>query len=305
MSRSARIRAPLFIFVISLFAMSLIATATGQQSASASSNIDLDTLLKRMKANIHTNNQVATRYTFDGTSNCKIYNTKSKLLSDSTDKWVTVTIDGVQYDRMIEENGKPLSLKRQIAEQRRSDAVGKLGKGYDFVFNDVPYPDYNVYSDLPISYLDTLFDNRVLGHQAIDGRDTLIVESTPRADAKPQSDREKTALDWRETTWIDVKDAIPSRYDVELINRKGDTLLPRTTSSTEFARLPVTQAGTSQLPAYVWLQHAGTGHFIFAGSKNSEVYKEEFYNYRRFQADAHVREDSVEEVPAPDTDKHP
>jgi hypothetical protein len=162
--------------------------------------------------------------------------------------------------------------------------------------------DY-IYSELPISYLDTLFDNRVIGHELINGRDTLIVESTPKVDAKPHSDREKTALDWRETTWIDIEDAMPARYDVKLVNRKS-YLLNESTLSIQFARLPVTESGNSQLPPNVWLMQNDNALFIFWPA-NSEVLHDDYYNYKRFQSEAHVIDDSVQEVPVHGTGKQP
>jgi hypothetical protein len=297
MPRHSRIWRLLFLLLMSCCTYPLIATASGQQPSPTSGSDDLSALLKRMEVNVRANKQLASRYTFDSTTSCKIYSNKGKLLSDYTDKWVTVTIDGVQYDRIVEENGKPLSRRKQIAEQRRSDAQGQLGKDYDFVFDNVTYPDNSVYSDLPISYLDTLFDNQVVGHELINGRDNLVVESTPKVDANPGSDRAKMALDWKETTWIDTEDAMPSRYDVELINRKT-WLLKGTTSSTEFTKVPVMQIGNQHLPPYVWLVHIGTGRFIFSSPTNSELFKGEYYNYKRFQSDARVYMNSVNEAPA-------
>jgi hypothetical protein len=298
MRRRAENRPALVLLAICCCAHLFVVAASSQQPSPIPIGDDLNALLKRMETNNRANNRVAARYTFDWTSSCEIYNPKGKLLSDNSDKWVSVTIDGVQYERIVESNGKPLSKRKQIAERKRSDAVGELGKGYDFVFDIVRRdPRNNVYSDLPFSYLDSLFDNRVLGHQSINGRDTLVVESTPMVDAKPQSDREKTAFDWRETTWIDIEDLVPARYDLELVNRKN-FLQKGTVYSVEFTRLPVTQTGNSQLPPNVWLIHSDSGHFIFWPA-NSEVLHDDFYNYKRFQSDSRVLEDSVQVGPSP------
>jgi hypothetical protein len=249
-----------------------------------------------MEANRHANSRLASRYTYDWTSSCKIYSPGDKLLSANSTKWESVNIDGIGYVRIVEENGKPFTGKRQLAEQKRSDTLGQLGKDYDFVFQVVRQNPRNyIYSDLPISYLDTLFDNRVLGHQSINGRDNLVVESIPKFDAKPLSDRAKTALDWRQTIWIDVEDEMPTRYDVELLNRKN-FLLAGTITSIEFTRLPVAPSGDVKLPPNVWLLHNNSGHFLFWPT-NSEVLKSDYYNYKRFQADARVLQDSVQEIP--------
>jgi hypothetical protein len=180
--------------------------------------------------------------------------------------------------------------------------MGQLGKDYDFVFQIIGMnPRDYIYSDFPVSYLDALFDNRVVGHQVIDGRDILVVESTPGVDAKPQSDRERTALDWRETTWIDAEDAMPIRYDTELLNGKN-YLLKGSVESVEFTKFPVTEPGNLKLPPYVWLMKASSFHFLL-WSKNHEEGKDEYYNYRRFQSDARMLVDSVKDVRAPNAGK--
>jgi hypothetical protein len=298
MRRRAGIPPVLALLAVFCGARLSIGAATGQQPPPTTVNDDLPALLAQMKTNMKANSRLASRYTFDGTTDCKIYDPKGKLLSDVSNKWITVTIDGIEYNRIVEENGKPLSRRKQIAEQKRSDAVGKMGNGYDFVFDVVGRdPHDNIYSDLPISYLDTLFENQVLGPQLIAGRDNLVIDSTPKLNAKPQSDREKTALDWREITWIDIEDSMPSRYDVQLVSRKRYMLVGSFTG-VEFTRLPVSPPPDSQPAPHVWLMHGSTAHFIFWPT-NSEVLRDDFYNYKRFQSDAHVLEHSVQEVPDP------
>lgn len=303
MFRRARFRSRSFALGICWCAASLIGTAAGQQTTQISKE-DLDALLKRMEANRRANDLFAKRYTYDRTTRSTVYGRNGRVLSDHTSKTVTVAVDGIEYDRLVEVDGKPLSIKKQIAEQQRSDMVGKLGKDYDFVYDMVRGdPRKNVYSDLPVSYLDSLFDNQIIGHELVNGRDNLVVESTPKADAKPQSDREKTALDWKETTWIDVEDVMPTRYTIKLINGKH-YLMKGSTSSIEFTRWPVTRSTNLQSPRYVWLIHGLTGSSLYS-PKCSESLSEDYYNYKRFQSDAHVLEDSVREVPAPASDWQP
>ena len=301
MPRRAGIRSALALFAICCCAHLFIGAASSQQPSSASANDDLNALLKRMEANSRVNAQFAARYTYDVTRDIKTYNRKGKLIHHLSDRFVCVIIDGVAYNRVVEENGQPVDGKEPIAEQKRQDAIGKLskGKGYDFVFELIELnPREYIYSDLPISYLDTLFDNRVAGYELINGRDNLVVESTPKINANPASDRARTALDWKETTWIDVEDAMPTRYEAELLRDKN-YLLKGSTSRCEFARLPVTQSENSHWPENVWMVHGWIAHYSWRMFRitNSSVSQADFYNYERFQSDAHILEDSVQEVP--------
>ena len=296
-----KVRLELIALLIYCCAQALIGAASGQQPSQTPRDDDLSALLKRMGVSRRANERISARYTYDWTSSCKSYNTKGKLLGEHSTKWVAVTIDGVEYHRIIEENGKPLAGKKQIAEQKRSDSTGELGQDYDFVFQFLGMdPRDYIYSDLPVSYLDTLFDNRVIGHEFVNGRDNLVVESTPKTNASPGNDRAKSALDWKEKTWIDVEDAMPSRYDVELLNKKN-YLQKGSTFRVENTRLPITESGNSRLPPKVWLVHTINSHPACRILWVTEigVCEDDFYNYRRFQSEARVIEDSVRENGAP------
>ena len=301
MPRRAGIRPAVALFAIFCCVQLLIGAVLGQQPTLVPVNDDLPALLKRMEANRRANARLAARYTFDETRNTKTFNHKGKLVHEDSERFVSVIIDGVDYNRVVEENGKPVPEKQQVSEQKRQDAISELGQNYDFAFELVGVnPRDYIYSDLPISYLSTLFDNRVVGRELINGRDNLVVESTPKANVNPGSGRAQTALDWKETTWIDVEDAMPTRYEVELLRDKK-YLLKGGTSQRELTRLPVTQSENSHWPENVWMIHGWNAHYSWRMFRitSSSVSKADFYNYKRFQSDAHVLEDSVQEVPAP------
>jgi len=301
MPRRAGIRPALALFAIFSCAHLFVGTASGQQPAPPSGCDDLNAFLKRMEANVRANEPLAARYTYDETRATKCYNHKGKQTHQNSEKFVSVIVGGLDYNRVVERNGVPVPENRQIAEQKRQDAISELGKSYDFVFEMVGLnPRDYIYSDLPVSYLDSLFDNRVIGREMINGRDNLVVESTPKANASPGSDRAKTALDWKETTWIDIEDAMPTRFDIELLNNKN-YLLSGSTGRSEFTRLRVTRPGDSQLPPVVWLIHGKSGHFSYKilWSTNSSVTQIDCYNYKRLQSDAHVIDDSMRKVSPP------
>jgi hypothetical protein len=290
-----------------------VGKVSGQQPTLTSGSDDLNALLKRMEANMQANARFAARYTYDGTYEFRIYNNDGKLIHQASDKFASVTVNGIQYNRIIEEDGKPVSEEQQIAGQKRQEAMSELEKDYDFIFEmRGPHPHDDIRSGLPISYLGTLFDNHAIGHELINGRDNLVVLSTPKEDANPDSDPAKTALDWKEVTWIDVEDTMPTRYEVELqrdvkLLRDQGHLLKGGTFSREFARLPFTQPGKSQLPEIVWLLHSWNARLNYRTlwNTNTSVSHVDAYNYKRFQSDARVIENSVQEVPAPATGKQP
>jgi len=306
MPHCLRIRLLLLTLVICCSANWLIGSVSCQQTTSIS-NDDLTALLKRMEANRAGNERLAAEYTFDEARENKNYNGKGKLTSQHSDKFASVVINGVAYNRVVEEDGKSVAENQQVAEQKRQDAISELRQGYDFVFEMVGLSPHDyIYSDLPISYLDTLFDNRVVGHQAIDGRDNLVVESTPKMHANPATDKARTALDWKETTWIDIEDAMPSQYEVELLRDK-DYLSKGGTYKREFTRLTVTHSETSQSPEHAWMLRKWSAQFRcrMLWMTVSSATQTEFYNFKRFRTEVHVLEDSVKPVPAPDASQQP
>lgn len=313
MLRRAGIRSALALFAIFSCAHFFAGTASGQQQSPTSGSGDLNALLKRMEANMQANARFAARYTYDGTFEFRIYNNDGKLTHQGSQKFASVTVNGVQYNRIIEADGKPVSEEEQIAGQKRQEVTGEFEKDYDFIFEmRGPHPHDDIRSGLPISYLGTLFDNHAIGRELINGRDNLVVLSTPKVDANPDSDPAKTALDWKEVTWIDLEDAMPTRYDVELLRdmkllRDQGHLSKGGSFRREFARLPITQPGKSQLPQFVWLLQSWTARLSYRTlwNTNISVSHVDAYNYKRFQSDAHVLENSVQEVPAPATGKQP
>ena len=177
----ARIRPALALFAIISCAHFLVGMVSGQQQPPLSGSENLDAFLKRMEANVRANDPLAARYTYDETRETKCYNHKGKQTHQNSEKFVSVIIGGLDYNRVVERNGVPVPENRQIAEQKRQDAISELGKSYDFVFELIGLnPRDYIYSDLPVSYLDSLFDNHVIRHELINGRDNLVVESTHR-----------------------------------------------------------------------------------------------------------------------------
>jgi hypothetical protein len=164
---------------------------------------DLNALLERMEQHRKANGKLAEQYTSVMFWHNRNFDKNGKTTVDESAKYENVFVEGLPYSRKVEKNGKPLTGKDADKEQNRYDKAVDDRKKMSL---DEKRHRLHVsfHSSLPLSYLTTLFDNRVLRRETIDGRETLVVESTPRADAKPQDKEAKTALDWKQTTWIDL-----------------------------------------------------------------------------------------------------
>jgi hypothetical protein len=161
-----------------------------------------------------------------------------------------------------------------------------------------------------LSYLTTLFDNRALRRETIDGRETLVVESTPRADAKPQDKEARTALDWKQTTWIDLQDEMPVRFIAEKVNDENH-FLKGTTTQFDFLRLvdKTAEGGRPEQP--VWLEKEAKIKFrlkmMFINGDG--ITEQSWSDFKKFHVDVRLLLDTIEEVkdqtPAADQPRMP
>jgi hypothetical protein len=251
-----------------------------------------------MHEKVVANDELARQYASDEKTHAISWNQRGKKIWEYSARYECTNISGLPYNHMVEENGLPLSAKRLAAEQRRQNTLSKLGLGQDFVL-DVRNldPHAGIRSALPICCLATLFDNRVLRHEQINGRDNLVIESVPKRKATPSSQEERTAFDWKETTWIDAGDLIPARYEVELLHDKGP-LLKGSQFRRGFFRLEEASKTKDESSKTVWLQSDSGGHFNikFYWYRQLETWEDTSYNFKKFKADAFFLDDSTREA---------
>jgi hypothetical protein len=250
-----------------------------------------------MKTNLLRNGVLAQQYTsVELWHNVNFDKSGKKTLDDSA-KFENVFVEGLPYRKKVEENGKPLTGKAAEEEQKRYDKAVEERRKMSLEEKRRGLHLRFTYS-WPLCCLTTLFDNRVVGHETINGRDMMVVGSTPKPDARPANEMEKSALNWKETTWIDVADAMPARIEVELLRDEGH-FAKGMTNRIDFERfvdLPAT--GTQQEQA-VWLQQSFVGRFRFkllwfgATGETDQTWSD----FKRFHVDMRLLEDTVEEVP--------
>jgi hypothetical protein len=273
--------------------------AKAQDESAGFSAESLAALLQRVRTNVLVNEELVQQYACDDLVHSVQWNTKWKKLNEHLEKFEVVFVDGLPYRHMVQENGKPLGAQKLISEQKRQDTLSELGKDFDFVFylRDGS-PSDSVFSALPICCLTALFDNRFLRHEQIEGRDNLVIESLPKSNPSDVSPVEKTSLDWKETTWIDSKDLMPTRLEVELLNDKS-FLLKGSTDRRDFFPLQIPPDRNNHPVQTVWLLRYDEGHsnLKFLWSRQTELFEDTSSNYRRFQVDARVLPDSIRDVP--------
>jgi hypothetical protein len=281
--------------------------AYGKQDASEPSGTNLNALIEKMRANIETNQEVAHQYVFDLNWHATTIK-HGKVTWDESAKFVTVFVNGKFYHRKVEQNGKPLSAKQQLADMMRHEPINRDDNGEDFILpTRGANPPYVIRAYLPICCLASAFENRLIRNETVNGRDNLVVESVPRMGVNPISEEEKTAIEWKETTWIDAEDLMPTRYVAELLIDKRDVLFKGSTVEVDFVRLDPSSMPQSGLTKPVWLWHGQKYRGIsrFGSARGVGTCEQTAANYKKLQSDMRLVDDSVREVPTAGGSKHP
>jgi hypothetical protein len=271
---------------------------------------DLNALLERMEQHSKVNGKLAEQYTSVMFWHNRNFDKSGKTTVDESAKYENVFVEGLPYSRKVEKNGKPLTGKDADWEQKRYDKAVEERKKMSLEEKRHSL-HVTFHFSLPISYLTTLFDNRALRRETIDGRETLVVESTPRADAKPQDKQAKTALDWKQTTWIDLQDEMPVRFIAEKLNDENHGL-KGTTIQFDYLRLVDKTAEGSTPEQPVWLEKEFKSKFrmkmFFINADG--ITEQSWSDFKKFHVDMRLLLDSVEEVeeevkPAADQPRKP
>lgn len=287
------------IICLVILCATLFASAV-QGQASLPSHDELQALLKRMAQQIAANDKLSQQYTSEELWHNVNFNKDSKKTVDESAKYENIFVEGLSYRRKIEQNGKPLEGRAAEEEEKRYDKAVAERRAMSWAEKRHLFQTHTTF-ELPLDWLATLFDNRIIGREQIDGRDTVVVESTPLPNAHPSSQAEQHVLDMKEKTWIDMADVVPARIEVEMLKDHGH-VDKSSTFRLEFQRV-IDQPGSDGRPERpAWLIRSSVVHFsgklLFI--KIQGTTEQTWSNYKRFHVDVRFLEDSVQEAPSTD-----
>jgi len=202
-----------------------------------------------------------TRFTYLDLNHTQNFNEKGKKTVDYTQLFDVTYIADLQYSRLLEVNGKALKGKALDAEQGRyDDAVHERSALDDMARAKI---QHQVMKDAGIVLGDLKsYRNTIVGHAAIDGRDCVVIDSTPIADAHHK----------RFKIWLDTAKGEMLRVEFTELADEGDML----------------SGGTGRLE---WVYMDGTplvvrSHVdanVFLGNKNTRVRVVVDHNYSNFR----------------------
>jgi hypothetical protein len=195
-----------------------VATAASR-SRPAAAGVDLedaDSVLRIAVPRTLKNRRESMAYTYQIDYRNRNFDERGKLLTDYSAKYDVIFVEGLPYRRLTEENRKPLSPQEAANEDSRYQrAFEERSRMSIDQKRDYLKRPWNV--DFPLPQLVDLFSNRVIGEEAVDGRQTIVIESVPRADVQPADEEQRRALHKQVKLWVDREDMIVSRIEATLV----------------------------------------------------------------------------------------
>jgi len=145
-------------------------------------------------------------YTWIARETERSLDSRGKVKSEKTETWETLVVYGEPHRRMLERDGKPLSVPDQRKEQLKLDnALAKLEhetaqqrERRQAEYEKKREKDREFLRDVP-----DLFDFKLLGEDKIDGLDAWMISATPRPGAQAKHSEAKPLLKVQAKMWID------------------------------------------------------------------------------------------------------
>jgi hypothetical protein len=152
---------------------------------------------------------------------------EEKLSSDGKIKTRTVKtyevsmIDGTPYRRLLEINDKPISPKQQKAEAAKMEAERKrrLAQSASARANRIAkYEKERKQDQALLKEMADAFDYRLAGEETVDGRETYVLDATPKPGYVPRTRDTKVLTGMRGKLWIDKADKQWVRVEAEVMH---------------------------------------------------------------------------------------
>lgn len=154
----------------------------------------------------------ARQYTFVEQTDHFTYGSKQELRKDRSETHEVIFVEGMEYKKLVARNGKPLDERermqaekemRRVAEERRKRRGLPSPGGRVFFGNQSV--DLGSREELLV-----LFENRLIGEESVSGRKAWVIESTPKATAL--TEHEKQVACFRKKVWIDQAEYVALRH---------------------------------------------------------------------------------------------
>jgi hypothetical protein len=205
-----------------------------------------------------------TRFTFLDLNHNMNFNEKGKKSADETHLYDVTYIGDLQYSRLLEIDGKPLTGKQLAQEQERyDDAVREHSALDDAARAKILHQSMKNFGfSLSLSDLSAKYQNTIAGHTTSEVCDCVIIDSTPLPGASQR----------RYRFWVDPAKEEVMTMESTVIADDGDKLKGST------FRLQYTYIDGSPL-----VSHSHIDATLLTGKKRVHVVTDHTYsNFRKF-----------------------
>lgn len=194
------------------------------------------------------------------------------------------------YERLIEENGKPLpqsELDKQDRErQKKAEAYLREQKAMTDADRQKQLREYEKAMKKRADEVDdalAAFDIRMLRREQVEGQSTIVFSLTPKANARPHTDAGRILQHFSAQAWISESDHELVRIRAQAVDTVtfGFGLLARIDKGTTFAFERRKVNGEIWLPALS--SYKGTVRLVLVPVRVGST--SEFSNYRKFSVE--------------------
>jgi hypothetical protein len=132
-------------------------------------------LLRAPQSKIH--------FTYFDLNHLQNFDAKGRKFVDTTELFEVTYIGDLQYSRLMEVDGKPLSGKRLKKEQERYDAAVCNHSALDENARAKIQHREMRHLDVSLDHFPTQYRSSLVAHADVDGRDCVLIDSTPLPEA--------------------------------------------------------------------------------------------------------------------------
>jgi hypothetical protein len=228
-------------------------------------------------------------YTWQAQSVERHFNSQGKVESRKQEAWETLILDGEPQRRMLERDGKALSVEEKRKEQSRLDRESaRLGK-------ETPAEKQRRLEDARkrrqrefafLSEIPDLFDLRLEGESTIDGRPVWVVSGAPRPNAQPKSRDAKVLLKLRGRMWIDKATYQWAKVEAETTGTiSWGVFLARLNPGAKLVFEQTELNSELWLPKRLFVSGSGRVGLLKRLSEDQEI---QWSNYKKFSVDSNI-----------------
>ena len=232
---------------------------------------DANQILKRLVEAQDKNWEHARQYAYTEELTNFAYDKTGKPVQNGAAVWEVIFVEGLEYKKLISQDGKPLDAKAQAKEEKKMQQTAEERRKQRRAGVFRPTVSKGSTQELL-----TLFDNRLLGEEQIRGRKAWIVESTPQAGRVPANQHEKEVLSFSHKLWIDQAEnltlkTVDTVIGDHIYQKPGSTITFEFEKIDDDAWLPVHQSDDFHLQFAKFIRPSGRSDYQYSKFRKFDV----------------------------------